>query len=206
MGEAFLLPGPVGVLEALLEGNAGNLEKGPIGIVCHPNPLFGGNMTNKVVHMVAKAFNELGVPALRFNFRGVGESQGVHDHGQGEVEDLLAVVDWLRQRHPKASFWLAGFSFGAYVAFQAQARAKFDRLLLVAPPVSMYHFPEIEVDIPWLVIQGSADEVIDPKAVSAWASQQLKTPEYCWMEGVSHFFHGKLVELRALIRDAWGRK
>ena len=141
---------------------------------------------------------------LRFNFRGVGALPGEFDQGVGEVDDLLAAVDWLRARHPEAPLWLAGFSFGAYVALSGQARAQSERLLLVAPPVAMFDFPaESGVTIPWMVVQGSEDEIVAPEEVSTWVHQQVNAPEYCWMDGSSHFFHGRLIELKQLIHQAW---
>ena len=203
-GKRFLIPGSVGVLEAQLDVAKAELRNPPVAVVCHPHPLHGGTLTNKVAHTVAKAFAELGVITLRFNFRGVGESPGEFDQGVGEVDDLLAAVDWLRARHPEAPLWLAGFSFGAYVALSGQVRAQAERLLLVAPPVAMFGFPaEGGVTIPWMVVQGSEDEIVAPEQVSTWVHQQANAPEYCWMDGSSHFFHGRLIELKQLIHQAW---
>lgn len=207
-GERFLIPGAVGVLEAQLDAAKADVRAGlvspPIAVVCHPHPLHGGTLTNKVAHMVAKTFAEMGVTTLRFNFRGVGESPGEFDHGAGEVDDLLAAVNWLRARYPEAPLWLAGFSFGAYVALSGQARAQAERLLLVAPPVAMFDFPaEGGVTIPWMVVQGSEDEIVAPEQVSTWVHQQANAPEYCWMDGAGHFFHGRLIELKEQIRLAW---
>lgn len=203
-GQRFLIPGPQGVLEAVLDvAKPESLDISPIAVVCHPHPLHGGTLTNKVVHTVAKAFAELGVTTLRFNFRGVGASSGHFDNGVGEVGDLLAAVHWLRTRYPQAPLWLAGFSFGAYVALSAQARAKVARLLLVAPPVAMFEFPvESGVEIPWLVVQGSADEIVKPEQVSVWVQGQAHAPDYCWLEGAGHFFHGRLINLRQQIFSA----
>lgn len=205
-GERFLIPGPTGVLEAMLDvPKTPRPADAPIAVVCHPHPLHGGTLTNKVAHTVAKAFAELGVVTLRFNFRGVGESPGVFDHGVGEVEDLQAAVEWLRARYPDAPLWLAGFSFGAFVALSGQARVAAERLLLVAPPVAMFDFPpDGDVEIPWMVIQGSADDVVDPLRVSAWVGQQARAPEYVWLEDAGHFFHGRLIDLREQIHAAWG--
>jgi len=205
-GEGFLVPGPSGVLEALLDvPKTPRSVDAPIAVVCHPHPLHGGTLTNKVAHTVAKAFAELGVTTLRFNFRGVGESPGEFDHGIGEVADLQAAVDWLCARHPSAPLWLAGFSFGAFVALSGQSQVQAERLLLVAPPVAMFDFPpEGGVAIPWMVIQGSADEVVDPQQVTAWVRQQNNVPEYVWLEEAGHFFHRRLIDLREQIHAAWG--
>lgn len=206
--ERFLIPGPVGVLEAVLDmPKTPRFTDTPIAVVCHPHPLHGGTFTNKVAHTVAKSFAELGVITLRFNFRGVGESQGEFDHGMGEVEDLQAAVDWLRTRYPQSPLWLAGFSFGAFVALSGQAQVNAARLLLVAPPVAMFDFPaESGVSIPWKVIQGSADEIVDPAQVSAWVQQQANAPKYVWLEDAGHFFHGRLIDLREQIHVAWEGK
>jgi len=202
-GRRFLIPGPAGHIEAELAVPKGEARVDAVAIVCHPHPLYGGSLTNKVVHTVARSFNELGVISLRFNFRGVGDSQGRFDDGVGETDDLHAVADWLRQRYPVAALWLAGFSFGAYVAFRAQSSLRPARLLLVAPPVSKWAFPEARVLARWMVIQGGQDEVIDPRQVSDWVSRQSPAPEYRWLAGAGHFFHGQLVVLRDLIGESW---
>jgi alpha/beta superfamily hydrolase len=208
--QPFLLPGASGRLEALFTAAKNGVQWGesppPIAIVCHPHPLYGGTLNNKVVHMVARAFNELGIATLRFNFRGVGQSQGEYDQGQGETDDLLAVADWFRRLHPGAPLWLAGFSFGAFVAFRAQARLKPQRLLLVAPPVSRFAFPASQPVLAddWLVIQGGEDDVVDPDQVSQWVQQQSPPPDYRWLDAAGHFFHGRLMELKGVIHDAWG--
>ncbi len=204
------------LFEQTLTGNAGDIEMlvqvpddylpgDPIAVVCHPHSLKGGSMTNKVVHMVARSFVEMGVPTARFNFRGVGKSQGEYDEGRGESEDLMLVVQWMRNQFPEAPLWLAGFSFGAYVAARAHAQLSVERLLLVAPPVSMYDFGEFPpLAVPSMVIQPGDDEVIDAQEVDAWVKQKAATAIYHWVEGASHFFHGRLMELRELIKDGWG--
>ena len=121
--EPLRLEGGAGIIEALLEspaaldagGGAPIVDPAPrsVALCCHPHPLYGGSLSNKVIHTVARAFVAAGVPALRFNFRGVGASAGVHDDGRGETEDLVAVAGQLRRRFPGADLWLAGFSFGA---------------------------------------------------------------------------------------------
>ncbi|MBL1275564.1 MAG: alpha/beta hydrolase [Ectothiorhodospiraceae bacterium] len=210
-GERFLIPGyGLGaVIEAQLDtakaSARASLGHPPIGVVCHPHPLHGGTLTNKVAHTVAKTFAELGVETLRFNFRGVGESQGEFDHGVGEVEDLQAAVNWMREHYPGAPLWLAGFSFGAYVALSGHKQATADRLLLVAPPVAMFKFPaDAGVEIPWCVIQGSDDEIVESSQVISWAKRQPRVPEIYEMEGSGHFFHGRLITLKENIGAAWG--
>ena len=136
-GENFLIQGPTGVLEALLVQPDSYVAGNPVSVVCHPHPLHGGTMANKVVHIIADAFNKLGITTLRFNFRGVGHSAGRYDNGEGEVDDLVAVTDWLKERYPEAPIWLAGFSFGSYVAALAHEKVSPTKLLLVAPAVNM---------------------------------------------------------------------
>ncbi|VAW95052.1 Hydrolase PA4440, alpha/beta fold family [hydrothermal vent metagenome] len=204
-GACFLIPGPTGVLEAMLTYSVPPTAFSPIAVVCHPHPLYGGTLSNKVVHMVSKAFNALGVMALRFNFRGVGHSDGRFDHGVGEVQDMLAAVSWVRQHFARSPLWLAGFSFGSFVAYSGYRQAGAEQLLLVAPPVDRFKFAQDRgVDVPWMVIQGGADEVVNPESVSLWVAQQPQRPVYECLDDASHFFHSRLVPLRERIVRAWG--
>ena len=162
-------------------------------------------MRNKVVHILAETFNSMGMLSVTFNFRGVERSAGRYDRGIGEVEDLQAVVEFFRQRHPDAPLWLAGFSFGAYVALRAHQQVGAERLLLVAPPVTLFDFAQLpEVMIPWMVIQGGRDEVIAPEAVSGWLQRQKHRPVLRWMADADHFFHGRLNKVRDAIMKMWG--
>jgi len=191
----FHLPGPAGKLEVLTSMPANNV-KPIVGVICHPHPLFGGTMHNKVVYTIARAFKELGLPSVRFNFRGVGTSEGKYDEGKGETEDLLAILQWVKQVKPEATIWLAGFSFGSYVATRAAMHWPTQQLISVAPPVVNFNFAELAPDCPWLIVQGDADEIVDPNAVFAWIATLPKPPEVIRMQGASHFFHGELIELR----------
>jgi hypothetical protein len=161
-------------------------------------------MTNKVVHIVAKTFGEMGLPTLRFNFRGVGHSQGRFDHGRGEVSDAIVVCDWFKQRFPAAPLWLAGFSFGSYVALQAHKQVNAERLLLIAPPVTRFDFSAgTQIEIPWMVIQGGKDEIVAPEKVSAWVRRQGSSVSYEWLGEADHFFHGRLNHIRDAIKQRW---
>ncbi|MGH8115228.1 MAG: alpha/beta hydrolase, partial [Rhodanobacteraceae bacterium] len=122
--------GPSGNIEGLLDSPAGTPRA--VAVVCHPHPLDGGAMTNKVAYILARAFNDLGAVSLRFNFRGVGQSVGEFDNGVGETDDALAALDWLAQQHAGLPLWLGGFSFGAYVALRAQSARAVQRLVTVA--------------------------------------------------------------------------
>ena len=203
--EQVYIPGPAGQIEAVLSWTGQYRPGDPVAVVCHPHPLYGGSLRNKVVHILADTLTEMGVPSLRFNFRGVGKSEGKFDQGQGEQQDLEAVVNWLKQRFPAAPLWLVGFSFGAFVAYRAYRQVEAERLLLVAPPVSLFVFGRVEtVEIPWLLIQGDEDEITPSKEVESWVASQPNPPKFYLMENTSHFFHGRLNDLRELVLHEWG--
>ena len=195
--------------EHIVQGAAGDLQlqvdlpspvdtSRPAVLLCHPHPLYGGSLQNKVIHILARSFNDLGLITVRFNFRGVGKSQGEFDHGEGEADDVLTIANYVRQTVD--TLWLAGFSFGAYVAARTYKAIQAERLLLVAPPVTLYDMNKInDIQIPWSVIQGGADEVIDPEAVQAWLDIQQQAPTLHWLADASHFFHGRLNDLRDII-------
>jgi hypothetical protein len=202
--EALSIAGPAGLLEALVEDPAPATAPAACLVVCHPHPQHGGTMHNKVVTTLARAANDLGAPALRFNFRGTGASQGSFDEGRGETEDALAAVAVARQRWPGAALWLAGFSFGGHVALRASTRPGVspDRLVTVAPAFARHYAAPAEVSVPacpWLVIQGDADEVCDPGVVVSWCAALQPPPEIAVLPGVGHFFHGRLNELRDVV-------
>lgn len=199
-----LIDGPVGQLELLLEYPDNCPDSKPLAIFCHPHPLYGGSMKNKVVHMLSRAVNDLGLPSVRFNFRGVGQSEGEFDDGKGELDDLQAVVNWAKTHHGDSPIWLGGFSFGSYIALKGHKLAKAEKLLLVAPSVTLYDMADyLDVQIPWWVIQGGQDEVIDPQAVDLWVKQHPTPPIYEWFEPGSHFFHGQLNFLRDYVKRVW---
>jgi alpha/beta superfamily hydrolase len=200
--QAVVVSGPAGAIEARVEDpTAEGHAVARIGVVCHPHPLYGGTMQNKVVHSVARAMQEAGAATVRFNFRGVGASEGEYDTGRGEIDDALAVVDWARHRFGTDTLWLAGFSFGAAVALQAAVReAAPRRLLTIAPPVGrILTDPIARPDCPWLIVQGDHDELVDADAVRRWAASYEPPPELVVVQGAVHFFHGKLLELRSAV-------
>jgi len=198
--EQLLIEGPAGVLEALLEDPQVSPPAGRPGgfaVVCHPHPLHGGTMHNKVVHTVARACQERAMPTLRFNFRGVGNSTGSYDEGRGETLDALAVVAAGRARWPGAALTLAGFSFGGMVSLRAAAAAAPARLISVAPAVTGAEFASIaRPDCPWLIVQGGADEIVECAAVRSFAARFQPPPQLVVLPGAVHFFHGRLPELR----------
>jgi alpha/beta superfamily hydrolase len=204
---SLTLEGPAGHIETLLEEPGASTGRA-VAVLCHPHPQFHGTMLNKVVHTLARAVNRLGVPAVRFNFRGVGASDGRYTKGQGEVEDALAVSDWARQRYAGADLWLGGFSFGAMVACRAALTAAPARLVTVAPPAtrSADFLDGAQPDCPWLIVQGDADEVCSCDAVIEWVNSLAPGPELVVLPGVDHYFHGRLTVLRetveAFLREA----
>ena len=196
------IPGPAGRLEARVDDPAPDAPPRAVGVVCHPHPLHGGTMQNKVVHTLARAMQQAGVPTLRFNFRGVGASEGVYADGVGEADDALAAIAWARARWNCETLWLAGFSFGAAVALQVSAATSPAALITVAPPVGrLLVDPVARPDCPWLVVQGDRDELVDFATVKAWVEAYDPPPEFAPMQGAEHFFHGRLGELRSVIMD-----
>jgi len=190
----LIINGAVGDLEILVNIPAACSS---IAVVCHPHPLYGGTMDNKVVYMIAKAFNSLNVGTVRFNFRGVGKSSGKFDKGIGETEDLAAIVDWLNKKYTPTELYLAGFSFGSYVVLRAFRDMNISRLLLVAPAIDRFEMAGLALtDIPTLVIQGDEDEIVSPQAVREWLATQTYQPEVVMLPDTGHFFHAKLHQLR----------
>jgi alpha/beta superfamily hydrolase len=200
--EALSLAGPAGPLEARLEYQDGAAAPAVFGVACHPHSLKGGAMDNKVTHTLARSMIECGAPAFRFNFRGVGASGGAFDHGRGESDDLAAVVAEGRRRYPGAALWLAGFSFGAFVALRAARKLAPAKLVAVAPPVVGHELGDVSApDCDWMLAQGDADDVVPPDSVLSWAAQQARKPRLHVLAGAGHFFHGKLHELKPLVVD-----
>jgi hypothetical protein len=202
---SFLLPGPVGDLEVACEPAETRAKSPPAGIavICHPHPLHGGTMHNKVVTIIERSLRELGLDTVRFNFRGIGKSAGTFDEGEGESDDLASVVRWARTVRPEAPLWLAGFSFGSYVALRNAKPLDADALITIAPPVGRWEFDAIDLpDCPWLVVQGEEDEVVDPQLVFDWVESLDVSPHLVRMPETSHFFHRRLMDLRGAVKNA----
>jgi len=204
-GAARLLPltleGPAGPLEALLQERREH-DHELTAVVCHPHPLFGGTMHNKVVHRVASTLHGLGAAVLRFNFRGVGASAGGHDRGEGELEDARAALEFMRGRYPGARRWVAGFSFGSWVASRlAATEADAERLVMIAPPVHTQTFEEMRTSpVPKLVVQGTADVTCRPENLAAVFPAWAEPKRIMKVEGATHFFDRHLADLaRALL-------
>ncbi len=201
VAEKFFIEGPVGRLESMLDVPKDSDTHGTV-VVCHPHPQHGGTMHNKVVHMLARAFVRVGFAALRFNFRGTEGSDGAYDNGVGELDDALAAIDWMQARSPAEPLWLAGFSFGAAISIRAAVEMDVDGLISVAPAV--YRFAsglDAQPECPWLIVQGDEDELVDVDETIEWVNSLDPGPELLVMEGAEHFFHGRLVELRAAVEQ-----
>ncbi len=199
--QSLFIEGPAGRIEALLDPPEAD-PRPLLAIICHPLPTEGGSMHNKVVTMAARALRESGATTLRFNFRGVGHSEGEFDDGVGELDDLRAVATWAKARHPDKVLWLAGFSFGAWISLRAADELKAQLLLSIAPPVGRsWSFDTIKLPAcPWLVIQGDNDEIVDAQAVYAWIESLPNPPQLVRMPGTGHFFHRKLIDLRGAVK------
>ena len=197
-----VIDGPVGQIEALYLDNE---QPRGIALICHPNPVQGGTMLNKVISTLQRTARDAGYSTLRFNYRGVGASAGAHDMAQGEVDDAAAAAQWLREQHPDLPLTLLGFSFGGFVAASLAGRLEqqgvaVERLFMVAPAVA-----RLPADTPLAqhaeltLIQPEQDEVIDPALVYAWSQALPRAHELLKVAECGHFFHGKLVELKELV-------
>jgi alpha/beta superfamily hydrolase len=204
--EKLSIDGPAGAIEALLEVPE-NARTDAVAVCCHPHPLYGGTMQNKVVHTLARAAQDQRVATLRFNFRGVGGSAGRHDEGGGESEDAAVVADWGGKRLGAKRLWALGFSFGAFVAYRLATERRAALLVTVAPPVRRFDFGRLPVPAcPWLVPQGDADDLVDLDALTAWTKNLDPPPDVRILPGAEHFFHGRLTQLRALVGEWLGDK
>jgi uncharacterized protein len=198
--QSISFSGPAGRLEGLLKFNETTSPQ-TLAVICHPHPLYHGTMHNKVVFAMAEAFYNLGCEVLRFNFRSVGMSAGSHDHGQGEVEDCLAAVQFLRRRYPGVPCVIAGFSFGAWMAIEAvRADASLISVTAVAPPLK--HLQSailISMSAPKLFLQGSADNICCPEDLQAIYPMIAEPKSLVMIEGAGHFFEGRLPQFKAAI-------
>jgi alpha/beta superfamily hydrolase len=194
-----------------ITGPAGNLEgiahlpddaPRAIAVIAHPLPTMGGTMDNKVVTTLVKTFVELGFVALRFNFRGVGASEGTFDAGDGEVEDVLAVVRPARQEYGDLPLILSGFSFGGYVQARAAQQLHPQHLVLIAPAVGRFVMPKVPANT--LVVHGDMDEVVELQEVLQWARAQ--NLPIIVLAGAGHFFHGKLIRLKEIVLEHFGKQ
>lgn len=193
--------GPVGAIEYDLARPKSAPKAAAL--VCHPHPVHGGTLDNKVAYMLARACNDASVAALRFNFRGVGKSAGTFDDGEGELDDARAALMALHAVVPDVPIVLSGFSFGAAISLRLAVEQEPAQLVSIAPP--LFYFgdaPTPQPACPWLLVHGLADEVVDAEDTrSRLASMDRPPAEQHWLPDVGHFFHGELSTLRRLVAD-----
>ncbi|CDZ94403.1 alpha/beta hydrolase [Pseudomonas saudiphocaensis] len=195
------IEGPAGVLEGL---HYDQPDARGVALICHPNPVKGGTMLNKVVSTLQRTARDAGYITLRFNYRGVGGSGGSHDMNTGEVDDAEAALRWLQEQHPGLPLTLLGFSFGGFVAAALASRLEqrnesLQRLFMVAPAVSRLDGMPMAERCSLSIIQPDADEVIDPASVYAFSDALERPHELLKVAECGHFFHGRLVELKELV-------
>ena len=191
--------------DQLIQGKAGMLQVRPlwqesdaIAVICHPHPLMGGTMDNKVATTLARFFRNKGISVVQFNFRGVGESTGLHGDGVGEVDDLFSVLDWIADQRTTRKLYLAGFSFGGYIAAASADRLLSDntqhfelkKLYLLAPAVQNYPMANLTLPADTFVMVGEQDEVVSPQEMISWAN--ARHFDLAIIPECSHFFHGQL--------------
>jgi alpha/beta superfamily hydrolase len=210
--QSFLVSGAVGQLECALDLPDAEQFASPRGLalVAHPHPLFGGTMDNKVAQTLARSFLALGYVTVRMNFRGVGKSEGVHDHGQGETDDMALLLTHMRTQYPDLPLALGGFSFGTFVQAQLQQRLlaqndprnlAAERLALVGTAAGKWPMPDAPANT--ILIHGELDDTIPLSAVLDWARPQ-ELPVVV-IPGADHFFHRKLQHIKNLVVEMWHR-
>lgn len=197
--ERYTIAGPAGALEVAL--NLPPSSPGGIALIAHPNPVEGGTLDNKVVHTLAKTFFALGYAAARFNYRGVGASEGAFDNGIGETSDALATLEHVRTRVGRLPVVLAGFSFGCYVVSRLADEVPPERVVLVGPAVGRFAVEHVPADT--IVVHGEDDDVVPLADVLAWARPQ-ELPIVVF-PACGHFFHGRLPQLARVIGGMWRR-
>jgi alpha/beta superfamily hydrolase len=205
-----IMNGPEGRLEGRYQHGEGSTA--PIALMLHPHPQHGGTMNNKVIYALYQAFAERGFSVLRFNFRGVGRSQGRFDRGEGELSDAAAALDWLQTYNPNASAcWIGGFSFGAWIGMQLlMRRPEITGFISVAPPANIYDFSFLApCPSSGLVVQGDHDDIVPHEAVAKLvqklSNQRDIKIEYKLLKGATHFFNEHLDGLREAVDEYLGR-
>jgi hypothetical protein len=203
--------------EIIINGSEGRIEgrysqsenkQAPVVLVLHPHPLYGGTMNNKIVYRLYHTFAQNGFSVLRFNFRGVGKSQGKYDEGIGELSDAATALDWLQQQNPDApTCWIAGFSFGAWIALQLlMRRPEIEGFVAVSPPANLYDFSFLSpCPAAGLITQGNKDDVVSEEYVGKLASklgaQHGSNVKYSIIEGADHYYRGVEEELGSVVGD-----
>ena len=201
-----IIPGPEGRMEGRYQHS--ELENAPIALLLHPHPLYGGTMNNKVIYTLYHTLAENGFSTLRFNFRGVGRSQGQYDRGEGELADAASALDWLQQHNASArTVWVVGYNFGAWIAMQLlMRRPEIERFLVVAPPSNMYDFTFLApCPSSGLILQGDKDEIVPEESVSKLVAklqaQKGIQMDYRVIDGTNHYFSNRLETMRQHVSD-----
>lgn len=198
--ERLSIDGPTGKLELATDMPREGIRSNITFVMCHPNPNAQGTMDNKVVTTTTKAMNQLGIPAVRFNYRGVGDSEGEYGEILGERDDCCAVLEWVKS-HRQGPIWLGGFSFGSNIAFLAQHDPSIEQLLTIAPAVHMWDLCQIQAPtIPWLCVIAGEDEVVNADDIYDFVKKTEADAFIYKMHGASHFFHKRLIELRNALK------
>lgn len=208
--------------EVVFNGAAGRIEgryhqshqpQAPIALILHPHPQFGGTMNNKIVYALYRCFSDHGFNTLRFNFRGVGRSEGNYDNGEGELNDAASALDWLQSCNPKAtSCWVGGFSFGAWIGLQLlMRRPELEGFVAISPPADKYDFTFLApCPVPGLIMQGNKDEVVKYQSVARLADKLQQQRgihiDYSQVPGADHFFTGQLGEITKTVNSYLSRQ
>ncbi|MBL6749478.1 MAG: alpha/beta hydrolase [Nevskia sp.] len=198
----LFVDGAAGRLEALLAMPPGQGALAGVCLACHPHPLYGGAMSNKVVHALAAAALKAGLAAMRFNFRGVGASQGTFDDARGETDDAVAVAGWLRTHFPGLPLVLSGFSFGAYVSLKAAAQVHPAAQVSISIPFGRYvdqAAPPTHPGCPWLAVHSVDDDVVSWAETRAELLRYQPPPTIVELDGAGHFYHGRIGELQDIV-------
>lgn len=199
---AFIFPGQIGGLEAILSIPPSSDDR-YIALLGHPHSLQGGSMNNKVVTTLVRVFKELGIPSIRFNFRGVGQSEGKYDEGEGEAEDMRLLAAHCQRELPGVGLVFAGFSFGSYVTYRAAVQCPNALLISIAPPVHHYDYTKNQpASNSWIIVQGDVDEVVPVADVRAFVQNASSPITFLEFANTGHFFHGKLIELKLSLIQA----
>jgi alpha/beta superfamily hydrolase len=198
--QTVFFAGPVGQLEGLLKLTEGQAPRALV-VICHPHPLYHGTMHNKVTFALADAYFKLGCIVLRFNFRGVGLSTGIHDHGKGEIDDAQSAIGYLRERYPGLGCHVAGFSFGAWIALEvARRESALISVCAVAPPFKYFDSDFLgQLTTPKLFLQGKADTICDGEELHKRFPSLADPKEVIWFEEADHFFAHRLEDLKKAI-------
>ena len=198
------IPGPAGVLEAVFEAPTTGSPRAAV-VVGHPHPQHGGTMHNKVTYRTAKAFRQLGCAVVRFNFRGVGKSQGSFDEGRGEKQDFIASLNWMAERYPEVPLWTAGFSFGAWIALNVGASdTRVSLLLGIAPPTSHELDAFRRSAKPKFLIHGEDDDVVSIQDIRTLYGELEEPKELVVIDAADHLFDGRVSEVGNAIVDLLG--